>query len=149
MPYERIENKRYEKNLTLFKWGAILSLALAAIRIAIEPEILSGIGSTIDYMLLLYPIPLFLLYYRTAQKWGGQFIEWKEDEISFKSRKYDKTTIRFSDIKSINIHLHIIEIETLKAKYEINIEDYTAYSDRVQLKSNFEKVKNQVENAAN
>ncbi|MAC95917.1 MAG: hypothetical protein CMC96_10475 [Flavobacteriales bacterium] len=95
MPYERIENKRYEKNLKLFKWGAILSLALAAIRIAIEPKILSGIGSTIDFILLLYPIPLFILYYRTAQKWGGQFIEWKEDEISFKSRKYDKTTIPF------------------------------------------------------
>jgi len=149
MPYERIENKRYEKNLKLFKWGAILSLALAVIRIAIEPKILSGIGSTIDFILLLYPIPLFILYYRTAQKWGGQFIEWKEDEISFKSRKYDKTTIPLSDIKSINIHLHIIEIETLNAKYKINIEDYTAYSERVQLKSNFEKIKTQIKNAAN
>lgn len=148
MPYQRIENNRNEKNLRLFKWGAILSLVLAAIRITIEPQILSGV-STIDFILLLYPIPLFILYYRTAKKWGGQFIEWKEDEISFKSRKYDKTTILLSDIKSINIYLHIIEIETLNAKYKINIEDYTAYSDRVQLKSNFEKVKNQVENAAN
>lgn len=138
MPYQRIENKRYEKNLKLFKWGAILSLVLAAIRIAIEPEILSGVGSTIDFILLLYPIPLFILYYRTAKKWGGQFIEWKEDQISFKSRKYDKTTVPLSEIKSINIHLHIIEIETLKAKYEINIEDYTAYKDRIRLKENFE-----------
>lgn len=112
---ERIENNRNEKNLRLFKWGAILSLVLAAIRITIEPQILSGV-STIDFILLLYPIPLFIIYYRTAKKWGGQFIEWKEDQISFKSRKYDKTNVPLSEIKSINIHLHLIEIETLKAK---------------------------------
>lgn len=135
MPYERIENKRYEKNLRLFKWGAILSLVLAAIRVTIEPEILSGIGSTIDFILLLYPIPLFILYYRIAKKWGGQFIEWKVDEISFKSRKYAHTTIKISDINSINIRLHLIKIETNKMNYQINIEDYSNYNDRIRMKN--------------
>ncbi len=138
---DRIENRRIERNLKFFKWAAVISLLIAVFKILLTPEILNDGGRMVDYITTLIPIGLFLQYRSTAKKWGGQFIEWNENEISFKSRKCDNTTIKLVDIKSIDILLDIISIITLDKKYEINIEDFTNYKDRVRIKGNFEKVK--------
>jgi|SRR5690554_338990 len=141
MPNYRLENNRFEKNIKFFKWGAIVTLFLAIIRIAFDSNIFHGTATFGDFMLTLIPVGLFIQYRQTAKKWGGQFIEWTDNQIIFKSRKYAKTTIEITDIESIEIKLDLIIIKTIENNYEINIEDYTEYEDRIQLKNNFERVK--------
>ncbi|WP_226389698.1 hypothetical protein [Penaeicola halotolerans] len=138
---DRIENYRFEKNIKFFKWGAIITLLLAVFKVAFTPDILDGGGKMADFLLTLIPIGLFFQYRSAAKKWGGQFIEWKENEISFKSRKYNLTTIHLSNIESIDIRLDVIEIRTSEQKLDINIEDYTKYEDRIRVKDNFKKIK--------
>lgn len=141
---DRIENHRYEKNIKLFKWCAGLALLLAVFRIAITPDVLTGGAKSFDFLTTLIPIGLYLQYRKTAKNFGGQFIEWSENEISFKSRKYKHTIIKLSNIESINIRLETIEINTPEKNYAISIEDYTKYEDRMRLKENFEKVNDQL-----
>src|SRR5690606_25967603 len=97
-----------ERNLKFLKWAAVITLLVAIFQILLTPEILNGGGRMVDFITTLIPVGLFLQYRSTAKKWGGQFIEWKENEVSFKSRKYDHTTIKMEDIVSINIQLDII-----------------------------------------
>ena len=141
MLHDRIENYRFEKNIKFFKWGVGITLILAVFKIVLTPDILNGGGKMTDFLTTLIPIGLFFQYRSTAKKWGGQFIEWKENEISFKTRKYDSTTIKMEEIQSVEIRLDLIIISTLQKKYEINIEDYTEYKDRIRLKDNFGKIK--------
>lgn len=144
MIIDRLENKRYEKNIKFFKWVAIGSFIAAIARILSEPNILTGAGKTFDYVITLYPIGLYFQYRKTAKNWNGQFFEWKQNELKFKSRKYDKTIIAYTSIKSIEIKLDFIYIETTENSFEINIEDYTEYEDRMRLKENFKKLKNKL-----
>lgn len=141
MPSYRLEIKRFEKNIKFFKWGAIITLLLAIIRIVFDPSIFNGTAKLGDFMMSLVPIMLFTQYRKTAKRWGGQFIEWNEFQIIFKTREYDKTTVEIEDIESIDIKLDTIIVRTKQNDYEINIEDYTAYEDRLQLKDNFERVR--------
>lgn len=141
MLIDRIENTRFEKNIKLFKWVAILSFLLVIVRILFDLEIMNGGGKLSDLFTSLIPVGMFFQYRSTAKKWGGQFFEWKENEVEFKSRKYDKTVVTHNSIIQINIKLDIIEIKTNDKLYEINIEDYTEYNDRLRLKNNFEQLK--------
>ncbi|WP_310991034.1 hypothetical protein [Aequorivita marina] len=136
----RLENNRFEKNIKFFKWGAIITMFLAIMRIGFDSDIFKGSATFGDFILTLIPVGLFLQYRQTAKKWGGQFIEWTDNQIIFKSRKYDETTIEIDDIESIDIKLDMICIKTKEKNYEINIEDYTKYEDRFELKSQFEIV---------
>jgi hypothetical protein len=144
MTIDRLDNKHYEKNINLYKWAALITLILAICKIIYTPNIFTGFAKPVDFITSLIPIVIFIQFKRTAKKWGGQFFEWRENEVEFKSRKYDTTIIHYNDITSINIKLDIIEIETKQKKFEINIEDYTEYEDRIRLKSNFEKIKNEI-----
>jgi hypothetical protein len=141
---DRIENKRFEKNIKLFRWLAVLTLIIAIIKISLDPNIFNSSGRKFDFIISLLPISLFLQYRQTANKWGGQFIEWTENEISFKSRKYDNTIINLDDIDEILIKLDTIEIRTKNKNFVINIEDYTDYQIRLRLKNNFEKIKERI-----
>lgn len=138
---DRIENKRFEKNINFFKWSAAITLILALAKISFNPNIFNVSGKASDFMISLIPIFLYIQYRNVSKKWRGQFIEWTENEISFKSRKHDNTSINLTEITSINIKLDIIEIETKRENYSINIEDYTKYEDRLRIKNNFEKIK--------
>jgi hypothetical protein len=144
MIIDRLENKRYEKNINLYKSAAVITLILAIFKVIYTPNIFTGFAKPVDFITSLIPIVIFIQFKRTAKKWGGQFIEWRENEVEFKSRKYDKIIVHYNNITSINIKLDIIKIETEQKKVEINIEDYTEYEDRIRLKSNFEKIKNEI-----
>lgn len=93
----------------------------------------------------LIPITLFLQYRKTAKKWGGQFIEWSDHQILFKSRNHASTTIELADLEAIEVKLDFIILKTKETKYEINIEDYTEYKDRIHLKNHLEKLKEKLE----
>lgn len=138
---DRIENKRFEKNIKLFKWLAIISIIPIIGKLILNPEILTGKGTFLDYAINFIPVFLFFEYSRKAKNWGGQFIEWKEGKISFKLRKVSENTIEYSNIESIEIKLDNIII-TLKdgEKYDLNIEDYTEYEDRLRIKENFKRI---------
>ncbi len=142
MVENRIENRRYEKNIKLFKWLAIASLILIVARLSLDSSILTNGAKLGDLISTLFPLAFWFQYRITAKKWGGQFFEWRQNEIEFKSRKYERTTIPFDSIKEIDIRLDIIEIKTVNQLFEINIEDYTEYEDRLKIKKNFELVKN-------
>ena len=90
----------------------------------------------------------FIQYRKTAKKWSGQFIEWSDSQILFKTREYDKTTVELDDINSIEIKLDRIILRTKEKDFEINIEDYTEYEDRLQLKNNFERIKEKLEDSS-
>ncbi len=148
MSHYRLENKRFEKNIKFFKWGAIITLFLAIIRIAFDADLFQGSAKLGDFMLSLIPIMFFIQYRKTAKKWSGQFIEWSDSQILFKTREYDKTTVELDDINSIEIKLDRIILRTKEEDFEINIEDYTEYEDRLQLKNNFERIKEKLEDSS-
>ncbi|MFT6718717.1 MAG: hypothetical protein ACJAY8_001113 [Sphingobacteriales bacterium] len=144
MVIDRIENKRHERNIKLFKWGTIISLLHLVIRISCGIAFVDAGFDLADLVSVFVPISMLYHYFSTSKKWGGQFFEWREKELEFKSRKYDTTTISHSSILQINIKLDIIEIQTQDSIFTINIEDYTEYMDRVRLKTNFEELKGRV-----
>lgn len=145
MIIERLENHRYEKNIKFFRWLAIASAGLALLHIGLNPQILNGDGKALDFFNLLLPIVFYFQYYKTAKNWKGQFFEWRENEIEFKSRKYPRTIISHKELLDITIKLDLIILETTKTTFEISIEDYTEYEDRIKLKSKFEELKKQLD----
>lgn len=139
MTIDKIENRRFERNIWFFKWSAIITLLLAILKIIFFPEIFDGSGKAGDFFLLLLPISFYFNYKRTAKNWGGQFIEWAENSISFKTRNYASTIIETKEIKNIDIALDVIRIQTSEKEFEISIEDYTNYEDRIRIKDNFKQ----------
>jgi hypothetical protein len=139
---DEIKSDRVEKFEKLFRNLAVITTFLAMARLALRPEILTGNGSTIDYLISLSPILFYASYKSKASKNTGQFIKWTETSIKYKT-KDTHGDIVISDIKSIEINLDIINIVLKDASnHSINIEDFTKYEDRVRIKGNFEKVKN-------
>lgn len=124
-----------------FKWSGIITLILAIIRVAFDDSIFNGTATIGDFISLLIPIVFFLQYRKTAKKLGGQFIAWTDNQLLFKTRDLNKTTLEIDTIEAIEIKLDAIIIKTNEAVYKLNIEDYTAYEDRLQIKRNFEHLK--------
>ncbi|MEP5792398.1 MAG: hypothetical protein ABJ313_15785 [Cyclobacteriaceae bacterium] len=138
----RIENKRFEKNIQLFKILAAIIAVLAVFRVVSNPEIFSGTGTMLDFGTLLLPIVIFFEYRRKAKNWGGQFIEVSDTELSFKTRKNEQTTVQLNSITDIEIKLDQIVLQTADAgEQTIIVEDFTEYSDRMTIKNNFTELK--------
>ena len=143
----RIENKRFEKTIRLFKILAILAAILSVFRIATNPEIftgtgLIGIGRIVDFGIMLMPVIIFYGYRRKAKNWGNQFIEISDSKLSFKTRKNKQTNIQFNSIKNIEIKLDQIILNTSDhGEQTIIVEDFTEYSDRIAIKNNFAELK--------
>lgn len=144
MDFDRIENRRFEKNIRFFKWSAIITFVLAVIKVIAFPEVLEEKGKTGDFFLLLLPIALYMNYRRTAKNWGGQYIEWTKDNISFKTRNHSSTIIEIRKISKIDIEFDVIKIYTSKKQFKISIEDYTNYEDRIRIKDNFESLRKEL-----
>lgn len=70
MSGSRIENKRFEKTIRFLKWGAIISLLIAILKIAFNSTVFNGKATPDDFILTLIPITLFLQYRKTAKKMG-------------------------------------------------------------------------------
>jgi hypothetical protein len=138
----RIENKRFEKNIKLFKVLAIITAILAVFRIISNPDMFSGTGSLLDFGTMLLPIVIFFEYRRKAKNWGGQFIEVSDTELNFRTRKNEQSTILLNSITNIEIKLDQIILKTSDAgEQSIIVEDFTEYSDRMAIKNNFAELK--------
>ena len=138
----RIENKRFEKNIRLFKILAILTAVLAVSRVVSNPEIFSGTGTLLDFGIMLLPIVIFFEYRSKSKNWGGQFIEVTDSELCFKTRKNQQITVQLGSITNIEIKLDQIILQTTDSgEQTIVVEDFTEYSDRIAIKNNFAELK--------
>jgi hypothetical protein len=93
-------------------------------------ETISGVG----LILML----IARLKYLTTH--SGQFIEWTADEIIFKLKnETSELTIQRNQIKTINIHLDIIEVfDKQGQKFVLDISDFSNYDDRLKIKENLQ-----------
>lgn len=141
---DKITTNRVEKNENLFKGLAIATFILAILKIVIKPDILTGNGSIIDYLISLLPIYFYYNYRSKTSKHKGQFIEWRENILEFKS-KDSHEKIDLEKITDISIHLDLITITLSDRTTKIlNIEDYVEYDDRLRIKSNFERMQHSI-----
>ena len=137
---DEIQTNRIEKNEKLFKYLAILTGVLAVLKIILRPEILSGDGSVIDYIISLSPIFFYFYYQSKTSKHKGQFIKWTKKSIEYKSKDVHNV-ITIDAVQAIKINLDSIDIQLKDGSTQtINIHDYTEYDDRLRIKSNFEKI---------
>jgi len=140
---DRIENRRFDKSNNLLKWLAIISLPIVVLYIANSTDGFKSFSSKLDLISFITPLFLFIFHRNRTKKWGGQFIEWKEDGVEYKSRESDIVSINFQDLSDIVINLDTIIFKLKNGlDKELLIEDYTEYEDRIRIKSNFESVKN-------
>ncbi len=132
---ERIESKRFEKNIKLFKTLAILAFLVAILKVILTPDILTGGGKLLDFGIFLFPIFLFFEYRRKAKNWYGQFIEWGENDITYKTREKEITIIPYESISDISIKLDEIILTSNQNSFKIMIEvmPNTANSSRYEL----------------
>jgi hypothetical protein len=93
------------------------------------------------FFLLVPPISIILFIRKNRGNRSGQFVEWWNDKIIYKSKGVeDKTIIAADTIKEIKISLDQIEIQSQDQQiYLINIEGYSDNDMRLRIKSNFEK----------
>ena len=140
---DRIENKKNEKSNRLFLFLAIASVPLAIANIATTPELFQNSWEVIDFLVFLFPVFLFLYYRRRLKKWGGQFIEWNKTGILYKARETSTTEIKYESIEDLSINLETIVFKLKDGSDKtLLIEDYLEYEDRIRIKGNFEKMKN-------
>lgn len=140
---DKIENKTVERKMKFLKWCAIITLILALLRVYMVPSALSRVGSAFDFIIFLLPIYLFYEYRKNAKNWKGQFIEWNDNEIKYKTREEQTTILKYEQIQSVDIKLDEIIINIKEGEQRrIYIEDFEEYSDRVRIKKNFETLNN-------
>jgi hypothetical protein len=135
-----IETKTVEKTTDLLKHLAIAMGILAAFQLLSRPEILTGVGSLTDYLITLAPIGLYISYRSKTAQHKGQFIRWTDNSVEYKS-KDQNGVVAISELSKIDINLDTIDLHVKDgATHVINLEDYKEYTDRLRIKSNFEKL---------
>jgi hypothetical protein len=142
---DKIENKTVERKMKFLKWSAIIMLILSLLKIYMNPDIFNKVGSSFDFIIFLLPLYLFYEYRKNAKNWNGQFIEWNDNEIIYKTREEHTTILKYVQIQSIDIKLDEIILNTKEGEQrKIYIEDFEEYSDRVRIKKNFESLNNKL-----
>jgi hypothetical protein len=141
MVIDKIVNHMYSKSGKTYRRMAIGILVLACIHLLMSPIIYhDGFTWFTVLSMSIGSVPLLIHSFFSHRNKRGQFIEWSEEAIVFKNKKYSSTKVLLKDIKSIEIGLDVVEIETKEKTYKIDIEDYTEYEDRLRLKRNFRSI---------
>lgn len=142
---DRLETNRAEKSNKLFFYLGLGAFVLLVLKIYFNPNKLGSTGFWFD--LLVMALPIYLMYkgYKTTKNRVGQFIEWQENQISYKLREDStKQTIPLESIENITIGLEEVRLKTTRGERVLNIADFTDYETIKRLKGNFEKMKNNV-----
>ena len=91
---------------------------------------------------LLISIIFISFYLIRRKKWGGQYIEWNEESVIYKSRGPNQIEIQYRLIEELEIRMDSIEFKLKDGTINIlEIEDFFEYEDRIRIKKNFEKWK--------
>lgn len=132
---DRIESKKAEYILIFLHIAFAILLSLAVI-IAITSKHLRFS----DFRSFTLPFIMMVNAYSLLNRQKGQFIEWRADEILYKT-KGEEGTVEIKDIKNITIHLDTIVIDAINNyTYTINIQNFTKYETRLRIKENFTKL---------
>jgi hypothetical protein len=95
----------------------------------------------------IFVVGFYYDYRKKVKTLGGQFIEWSENEISFKSRQEETKTIKLDSIKKIEIKSSEVLLNTIEdLSYTINLDDYREYSEKIKIKNNFKILKTKPNN---
>ncbi len=142
---EKIESKRIIKSQKVFMILAALAIPLIVVKVyyGVSGGTFQKIGYWLNALILFVPIGIYLYQRKLiVDNNATPFIEWQGDKISYKTSADKKVvTIDIDTIKSISIKLDSVEIFTAADLYHtINLADFVEYSDRVKIKTNFEKM---------
>jgi hypothetical protein len=135
----RIEAKGMNKMIKQLKWVAIGSLSLLIIRVLFLTDNFSELNF-LDALLFLSPLLIYLRYRKEFDKKIGQYIEWSDNIIKFRTKDIENQ-ILINSISSIEIKVHQILISTDDHNYKIDIEDFKNYKDRQTIKNFFKNQK--------
>ena len=145
MTASTIRVKQYEKAQKIYFWSAIFT-AIFIIAVSVLRAIYNDFDlRPTDFLIfLLAPINYFSGLW-LKKKYGQQFIKWEDETLSFRSKQSKNTTsISYQNIAEISIKLDAVEIIHGGKKDSINLEDYMEYEDRVAIKNNFTKLKEEL-----
>jgi len=141
---DRIESTWINRTSKILMFCGIGSLIVVVFKLYLRSENKSfGIGFLFDILILsAISIYFILLTQRQLNKRKSQFIEWKEDSISYNLKEETGAQNIFLDeISHIDIELNRISITDKKnQKYVLDISDFYNYKDRVRIKENFSRV---------
>jgi hypothetical protein len=141
---DRIESTWINRTSKILMFCGIGSLIVVVFKLYLRSENKSfGIGFLFDILILsAISIYFILLTQRQLNKRKSQFIEWKEDSISYNLKEETGARNIFLDeISHIDIELNKISITDGKnQKYVLDISDFYNYKDRVRIKENFSRV---------
>jgi len=141
---DRIESTWINRTSKILIFCGIGSLIVVVFKLYLRSENKSfGIGFLFDILILsAISIYFILLTQRQLNKRKSQFIEWKEDSISYNLKEETGAQNIFLDeISHIDIELNKISITNGKnQKYVLDISDFYNYKDRVRIKENFSRV---------
>jgi|GEM_PF-1243751 hypothetical protein len=145
--YERIENKGFEKTVKTFKILTIISLSIVVLLFLTDHVFkVTDIGY-VNLSGFIFVVGFYYDYRKKVKTLGGQFIEWSENEISFKSRQEETKTIKLDSIKKIEIKSSEVLLNTIEdLSYTINLDDYREYSEKIKIKNNFKILKTKPNN---
>lgn len=132
---DRVESKKAQIVLLFTKIAAVVVLVLMIIMATTKSNVRFS-----DFKDFIIGFILLLNLNNIFNKRKGQFIEWPEDEIEYKTRD-EEATIELKDIKNVSIHLDTINIKSIQNQdYKIDIQDFTDYKTRLRIKENFTKL---------
>jgi hypothetical protein len=138
---DRIESTWINRASKILMFCGIGSLIVVIIKLYLRSENKSfGVGFLID-VLILSAISIYFILQTQKQlnKRKSQFIEWKEDSISYNLKEETEThNIFLEEILLIDIDLNKISIiDNKNQKYVLDISDFYNYKDRLRIKENF------------
>tara|TARA_B110000091_G_C13554735_1_gene365959 strand:+ start:166 stop:672 length:507 start_codon:yes stop_codon:yes gene_type:complete len=145
--YERIENKGFAKTVRTFKILTIISLSIVTLLFLTDHVFkITDIGY-VNLSGFIFVVGFYYEYKKKSKTLGGQFIEWRENEISFKSRQEEATTIKLDSIDKIEIKSSEVLLNTIEdLSYIINLDDYREYTQKIKIKNNFKLLKTKPNN---
>jgi hypothetical protein len=84
---DRIETNRAERSNKLFFYLGLAALVLLASKICFNHHKFGTAGFWLDLLVMAFPIYLMYNGYKTTKSRIGQFIEWQENQISYKLKE--------------------------------------------------------------
>jgi len=140
MQTEKFHSNVYEKILRKLKNSSIGLGVIFLLQFSIF-GFPTNIGGLIDRSILLI-VPIFTIYsYKRLSKRRNQYIEFKKDEIKFKTKTDPDKTVKIKDIEAVDIKVHEIHLKTNDLTYKVYLEDFKNYTDRIRIKELFKEIK--------
>ena len=139
---DRIDEQRHKLASKYFSGISIVGLLVSVVALAMSPDLLGDISALSLIIMAAILILIIIAYRYRAQKYGGQFIEWTEDSIIFKTRQRSSHSVQIEQIKEIDIQFDTVEfLMSDGSKTTLNFIDFHDVEDRKRIKTNFEKMK--------